>query len=102
MNELVCFGAGGADRSESRLVSIHADARVISSAIALSSPASREVSSTWIGASRSRVGARPMTASGRPIVRRASPTTVVVTGHGTLGITLAPRTGELVLQPIVG
>jgi D-amino-acid dehydrogenase len=48
------------------------------------------------------MGARPMTASGLPIVRRVSPTTVVATGHGTLGMTLAPATGEQVRRLLVG
>ncbi|WP_158578925.1 NAD(P)/FAD-dependent oxidoreductase [Spongiactinospora rosea] len=41
-------------------------------------------------------GARPMTPDGLPIVRRTRPGLVVATGHGQLGMTLAPATGELI------
>jgi D-amino-acid dehydrogenase len=45
------------------------------------------------------VGMRPMTPDGPPIVRRLRQATncVVATGHGALGMTLAPVTGELVV-----
>lgn len=39
-------------------------------------------------------GARPMTPDGRPILERLGPGVVAVTGHGTLGMTLAPATAE--------
>jgi D-amino-acid dehydrogenase len=39
-------------------------------------------------------GARPMTTSGLPIVRRCNLNTFAVTGHGTLGMTLAPKTAR--------
>lgn len=49
-------------------------------------------------------GARPMTPSGLPIVRRCNLNTFAVTGHGTLGMTLAPQTArdcrDLVLQSL--
>ncbi|MFI0418738.1 NAD(P)/FAD-dependent oxidoreductase [Spongiactinospora sp. 9N601] len=41
-------------------------------------------------------GARPMTPDGLPIIRRARPGLVIATGHGQLGMTLAPATGELI------
>ncbi|MEO7352314.1 MAG: FAD-dependent oxidoreductase, partial [Marmoricola sp.] len=48
------------------------------------------------------MGARPMTTTGLPIVRRVNPTTIVVTGHGTLGMTLAPESGVQVRRLILG
>jgi D-amino-acid dehydrogenase len=44
------------------------------------------------------VGYRPMTPDGLPMVGRSSryPNLVMACGHGTLGITLAPATGDLV------
>ncbi len=39
-------------------------------------------------------GARPMTASGLPILRRCNGNTFAMTGHGTLGMTLAPATAR--------
>jgi D-amino-acid dehydrogenase len=47
-------------------------------------------------------GDRPMTASGVPLVQCVNATTVVATGHGTLGMLLAPQTGEQVRQLILG
>lgn len=41
-------------------------------------------------------GARPMTGSGLPITRRYLDNLVVAAGHGTLGMTLAPATAQLV------
>ncbi|MEJ3651909.1 FAD-dependent oxidoreductase [Actinomycetes bacterium KLBMP 9759] len=41
-------------------------------------------------------GARPMTPSGIPMLRRAAGNVVVATGHGTLGMTLGPVTGRAV------
>jgi D-amino-acid dehydrogenase len=41
-------------------------------------------------------GARPMTPSGLPIVGPLGRNVVAATGHGTLGMTLAPATGRLV------
>ncbi|GII97273.1 NAD(P)/FAD-dependent oxidoreductase [Sinosporangium siamense] len=41
-------------------------------------------------------GARPMTPDGLPIVREVRPGLVAATGHGQLGMTLAPATGELI------
>ncbi len=55
-------------------------------------PALRELGepvSTWRGA-------RPMTPSGEPIVRHLAPNLSAATGHGTLGMTLAPATAEQV------
>ncbi|MYS82789.1 NAD(P)/FAD-dependent oxidoreductase [Embleya scabrispora] len=46
-------------------------------------------------------GARPMTPSGLPVIRRFggdSGNVVVATGHGTLGLTLAPATGRIVAR----
>jgi D-amino-acid dehydrogenase len=40
-------------------------------------------------------GARPMTPSGLPIVKRFGANVVAVTGHGTLGMTLAPHTAQM-------
>ncbi|TDV56047.1 NAD(P)/FAD-dependent oxidoreductase [Actinophytocola oryzae] len=41
-------------------------------------------------------GARPMTPSGVPRVARVGANVVAATGHGTLGMTLGPVTGQLV------
>ncbi|MCW2899028.1 MAG: FAD-dependent oxidoreductase [Streptosporangiaceae bacterium] len=41
-------------------------------------------------------GARPMTPSGLPIIGPLGRNVVAATGHGTLGMTLAPATGRLV------
>lgn len=45
------------------------------------------------------IGARPMTPDGRPRVHRLGrwPNVIAATGHGTLGMTLAPHTGDVVL-----
>lgn len=48
------------------------------------------------------IGARPMTPSGLPFVRRVDPGAVVVTGHGTLGMTLAPQSAEEACRLVVG
>ncbi|WP_033288989.1 NAD(P)/FAD-dependent oxidoreductase [Amycolatopsis jejuensis] len=42
-----------------------------------------------------QVGARPMTPSGLPIIARMLGNLFAVTGHGTLGMTLAPRSAVL-------
>lgn len=48
-------------------------------------------------------GARPMTASGLPIVRRAGATNIVVAaGHGPLGMTLAPSTVRTAARELLG
>ena len=49
------------------------------------------------------IGARPMTASGRPYMGKlgALPNVFAATGHGTLGMTLAPITGERVGDELV-
>jgi D-amino-acid dehydrogenase len=47
-------------------------------------------------------GARPMTTSGLPIVDRFGPNLIAVTGHGTLGMTLAPHTAFLARSLITG
>lgn len=41
-------------------------------------------------------GARPMTPTGMPIIRQVGHNLVAATGHGPLGITLAPATGRIV------
>nr|AGS49663.1 D-amino acid dehydrogenase small subunit [uncultured bacterium esnapd13] len=41
-------------------------------------------------------GARPMTPSGVPCVTRVADNVIAATGHGTLGMTLGPVTGQLV------
>lgn len=41
-------------------------------------------------------GARPMTPSGLPIIRPVRDNLVAATGHGPLGVTLAPATGRIV------
>jgi D-amino-acid dehydrogenase len=47
-------------------------------------------------------GARPMTASGVPIIGPVvdRPNLIAATGHGTLGVTLAPVTAELIASYI--
>jgi D-amino-acid dehydrogenase len=47
-------------------------------------------------------GSRPMSPDGLPIIGRLQrfPNVVVATGHGTLGVTLAPITADLVRQSI--
>ncbi|GAB3288225.1 NAD(P)/FAD-dependent oxidoreductase [Parasphingorhabdus pacifica] len=48
-------------------------------------------------------GARPMTASGLPIVRRAGATNIVIAaGHGPLGMTLAPSTVRAAARELLG
>jgi D-amino-acid dehydrogenase len=41
-------------------------------------------------------GARPMTPSGLPLIGAIGENLVAATGHGTLGMTLAPATGRIV------
>lgn len=48
------------------------------------------------GETNAWIGARPMTPSGLPMVRRLNPQTVIVAGHGTLGMTLAPDSARQV------
>lgn len=49
-------------------------------------------------------GFRPLTPDSRPIVGRTAryPDLILATGHGTLGITLAPATGKLVADTVTG
>lgn len=47
-------------------------------------------------------GARPMTTSGLPIVTRCNGNTFAVTGHGTLGMTLAPQTATQCRDLVLG
>ncbi len=47
-------------------------------------------------------GARPMTPSGMPIIRAVKPNVIAATGHGTLGMTLAPATGEIIQTCVLG
>ena len=49
-------------------------------------------------------GLRPCSPDGLPIVGRAAPAenVVVATGHGMLGLTLAPVTGRLVGEIVTG
>lgn len=49
-------------------------------------------------------GFRPLTPDSRPIVGRSAryPNLVLATGHGTLGITLAPATGKFVSDLVTG
>ena len=47
-------------------------------------------------------GARPMTPSGLPIVNRFGANVVAVTGHGTLGMTLAPHSAQRACSLITG
>jgi D-amino-acid dehydrogenase len=55
-----------------------------------------------LGAGTTWRGARPMTPSGLPIVKRCGTRAYAATGHGTLGMTLAPHTAgrcrDLLLQ----
>lgn len=48
-------------------------------------------------------GFRPLTPDSRPIVGRVAryPNLILATGHGTLGITLAPATGQLVADTVM-
>ncbi|QIY53505.1 FAD-dependent oxidoreductase [Streptomyces sp. RPA4-5] len=47
-------------------------------------------------------GARPMTPSGMPIIRPVAPNVIAATGHGTLGMTLAPATAKIVQTCLLG
>ena len=49
-------------------------------------------------------GLRPMTPDGLPIIGRIrrAPQVIMATGHAMLGVTLAPRTGTLVADIVVG
>ncbi len=47
------------------------------------------------------IGARPMTPSGMPLIGRLGLSNVfAATGHGTLGMTLAPVTGTLIAEDV--
>jgi glycine/D-amino acid oxidase-like deaminating enzyme len=61
-------------------------------------PALREVQADGIAWR----GARPMTPSGLPIVNRFGVNVVAVTGHGTLGMTLAPDSAQRACSLIAG
>ena len=45
-----------------------------------------------------RIGARPMTADGLPVFKEIGRGVTVLTGHGTLGMTLAPFTARRVFD----
>jgi len=47
-------------------------------------------------------GARPMTPDGLPLIRVVADGVVAATGHGTLGMTLAPATGRIVTALVGG
>lgn len=55
-----------------------------------------------LGAGQVWQGARPMTPDGVPLVREVLPGVVVATGHGTLGVTLAPGTAQEVVALVAG
>lgn len=60
-------------------------------------PAIRDIAAEGV----SWTGARPMTPSGLPFVRRVNASAVVATGHGTLGMTLAPHTAQTVRRLVL-
>lgn len=84
-------GRGGAQPRPS-------DVRALRAAAEAVAPRLRELpeESAW-------QGARPMTASGLPIVERAGRTNIVVAaGHGPLGMTLAPSTVRAATSELLG
>jgi D-amino-acid dehydrogenase len=56
------------------------------------------------GAHEPWAGLRPMTPDGLPVIgrMRRAPGVIVATGHAMLGVTLAPRTGQLVADLVEG
>jgi D-amino-acid dehydrogenase len=59
---------------------------------------------TELAAGESWLGFRPLTPDGLPILgpSRRFPNLIYATGHGTLGITLAPITGKVVAEFVTG
>ena len=58
-------------------------------------PATMHIENKW-------TGLRPSTPDGIPMIGRVSPTLTLATGHGMLGTSLGPGTGELVARILAG
>jgi D-amino-acid dehydrogenase len=59
---------------------------------------------SWEGAGEPWAGLRPLPPDGLPVVGEvpAAPGLIVATGHGMLGVTLAPATAELITRTVFG
>jgi D-amino-acid dehydrogenase len=96
---------GDATRLTTGLDLVGTDDRVDTSRVRIMQAAARDYLGVDIAKTPTPwVGFRPMTPDSLPIVGRSSryPNLVIASGHGTLGITLAPATGRFVADLLNG